>query len=98
MRAEILLDEDFARKCATPRAGSNDTLSTAEIRAAMAKKSEEFKQGGGEIYLHKPRGEIECRDTAGIGDLEPIAPPAACRAMLRWPDATGGRAQSRLTA
>ena len=34
--------------------GSNDTLSTAEIRAAMAKKSEEFKQGGGEIYLQKP--------------------------------------------
>jgi len=34
--------------------GSNDTMSTAEIRAAMAKKSEEFKQGGGEIYLQKP--------------------------------------------
>jgi phosphomethylpyrimidine synthase len=33
--------------------GMNDTLSTAEIRAAMAKKSEEFKQAGGEIYLHK---------------------------------------------
>ena len=31
-----------------------DTLSTAEIRAAMAKKSDEFKRGGGEIYLHKP--------------------------------------------
>src|SRR5437879_455302 len=30
--------------------GKNDTLSTAEIRAAMAKKSEEFKQSGGEIY------------------------------------------------
>src|SRR5207342_3839784 len=41
---------DFAR-------GKNDTLSTAEIRAAMAKKSEEFKQGGGEIYLHKPAAE-----------------------------------------
>ena len=37
--------------------GNNDTLSTAEIRAAMAKKSEEFKQGGGEIYLHKPAAE-----------------------------------------
>jgi phosphomethylpyrimidine synthase len=37
--------------------GSNDSLSTAEIRAAMAKKSEEFKQGGGEIYLHKPAAE-----------------------------------------
>src|SRR4249919_1292233 len=37
--------------------GKNDTLSTAEIRAAMAKKSEEFKQGGGEIYLHKPAAE-----------------------------------------
>ena len=34
--------------------GTNDTLSTAEIRAAMAKKSEEFKQGGGEIYVQKP--------------------------------------------
>ncbi|HTQ12498.1 MAG TPA: hypothetical protein VMH86_01380 [Rhizomicrobium sp.] len=31
--------------------GQNDTLSTAEIRAAMARKAEEFKQGGGEIYL-----------------------------------------------
>jgi phosphomethylpyrimidine synthase len=34
--------------------GSNDSMSTAEIRAAMAKKSEEFKQGGGEIYLTTP--------------------------------------------
>jgi len=34
--------------------GTNDTLSTAEIRAAMAMKSDEFKQGGGEIYLQKP--------------------------------------------
>jgi len=34
--------------------GTNDTLSIAEIRAAMAKKSDEFKQGGGEIYLQKP--------------------------------------------
>ncbi|HKD47558.1 MAG TPA: phosphomethylpyrimidine synthase ThiC [Rhizomicrobium sp.] len=37
--------------------GKNDTLSTAEIRAAMAKKAEEFKQSGGEIYLHKPAAE-----------------------------------------
>jgi len=37
--------------------GSNDSMSTAEIRAAMAKKSEEFKQGGGEIYVHKPAAE-----------------------------------------
>jgi len=37
--------------------GKNDTMSTAEIRAAMARKSEEFKQGGGEIYLHKPAAE-----------------------------------------
>ncbi|MBV9540482.1 MAG: phosphomethylpyrimidine synthase ThiC [Alphaproteobacteria bacterium] len=37
--------------------GRNDTMSTAEIRAAMAKKSEEFKQGGGEIYVHKPAAE-----------------------------------------
>ncbi|MBS0272821.1 MAG: phosphomethylpyrimidine synthase ThiC [Proteobacteria bacterium] len=37
--------------------GRNDTLSTAEIRAAMAKKSEEFKQHGGEIYLPKDAAE-----------------------------------------
>ncbi len=37
--------------------GKNDTMSTAEIRAAMAKKSEEFKQGGGEIYLQTPAAE-----------------------------------------
>ena len=34
--------------------GTNDSLSTAEIRAAMAKKAEEFRHGGGEIYVHKP--------------------------------------------
>ncbi len=34
--------------------GSNDTLSTAEIRAAMAKKAAEFRDGGGEIYVNKP--------------------------------------------
>jgi phosphomethylpyrimidine synthase len=33
--------------------GRNDSLSSAEIRAAMAKKAEEFKQSGGEIYVHK---------------------------------------------
>ena len=37
--------------------GKNDTLSSAEIRAAMAKKSEEFKQMGGEIYLQTPAAE-----------------------------------------
>jgi phosphomethylpyrimidine synthase len=37
--------------------GSNDSLSTAEIRAALAKKAEEFKQSGGEIYVHKPAAE-----------------------------------------
>ena len=37
--------------------GTNDSMSTAEIRAAMAKKSEEFKQGGGEIYLQTPAAE-----------------------------------------
>jgi phosphomethylpyrimidine synthase len=37
--------------------GNNDTMSTAEIRAAMAKKSEEFKQTGGEIYLQQPAAE-----------------------------------------
>jgi len=34
--------------------GANDTLSTAEIRAAMEKKSEEFKAAGSEIYLTRP--------------------------------------------
>jgi phosphomethylpyrimidine synthase len=34
--------------------GQNDSLSTAEIRAAMAKKAKEFKESGGEIYVHKP--------------------------------------------
>jgi len=33
--------------------GQNDSLSTAEIRAAMAKKAEEFRDGGGEIYVTK---------------------------------------------
>ncbi|MDB5735996.1 MAG: phosphomethylpyrimidine synthase ThiC [Alphaproteobacteria bacterium] len=37
--------------------GNNDSMSTAEIRAAMAAKSEEFKQTGGEIYLQKPAAE-----------------------------------------
>ena len=37
--------------------GENDSLSTAEIRAAMAKKAEEFKQSGGEIYVTKPAAE-----------------------------------------
>jgi phosphomethylpyrimidine synthase len=36
--------------------GTSDTLTSAEIRAAMAKKSEEFKTRGGEIYLHRPAG------------------------------------------
>jgi hypothetical protein len=56
VRTQILLDED---QPGSPRRakGQNDTLSTAEIRAAMAKKAEEFKQGGGEIYVHKPAAE-----------------------------------------
>ena len=33
--------------------GNNDSMSTAEIRAAMAKKAEEFRDHGGEIYLPK---------------------------------------------
>jgi phosphomethylpyrimidine synthase len=37
--------------------GQNDTLSTAEIRAAMAKKAEEFREHGGEIYLPKDAAE-----------------------------------------
>jgi len=31
--------------------GTNDSMSTAEIRAAMAKKAGEFREQGGEIYL-----------------------------------------------
>jgi hypothetical protein len=38
--------------------GQNDTLSTADIRAAMAKKAEEFKSHGSEIDLAKGRCEI----------------------------------------
>ena len=57
VRAEILLHEDFSQEVRDAAKGKNDTLSTAEIRAAMAKKSEEFKQSGGEIYLHKPAAE-----------------------------------------
>ena len=37
--------------------GQNDTLSTAEIRAAMEKKAEEFRDHGGEIYLPKSAAE-----------------------------------------
>jgi phosphomethylpyrimidine synthase len=37
--------------------GSNDGMSTAEIRAAMEKKAAEFRSGGGEIYVHKPAAE-----------------------------------------
>jgi phosphomethylpyrimidine synthase len=37
--------------------GTNDSLSTAEIRAAMAKKAEEFREHGGEIYLPKDAAE-----------------------------------------
>jgi phosphomethylpyrimidine synthase len=37
--------------------GQNDTLSTAEIRAAMARKAEEFREHGGEIYLPKDAAE-----------------------------------------
>src|SRR5246500_2448085 len=37
--------------------GNNDSMSTAEIRAAMAKKAEEFREHGGEIYLQQPAAE-----------------------------------------
>ncbi|MDE2075116.1 MAG: phosphomethylpyrimidine synthase ThiC [Alphaproteobacteria bacterium] len=37
--------------------GTADGLSTAEIRAAMARKAEEFKDHGGEIYLPKDAAE-----------------------------------------
>jgi len=37
--------------------GNNDSMSTAEIRAAMAKKAEEFREHGGEIYLPKSAAE-----------------------------------------
>jgi phosphomethylpyrimidine synthase len=36
---------------------TGDTLSSAEIRAAMAKKAEEFREGGGEIYVPKTAAE-----------------------------------------
>jgi phosphomethylpyrimidine synthase len=41
---------DFAR-------GTNDTLSSEEIRAAMAKKAEEFRVRGSEIYVPKDAAE-----------------------------------------
>ncbi len=41
---------DFAR-------GTNDVLSSEQIRAAMAKKSEEFREQGSEIYLPKTAAE-----------------------------------------
>jgi phosphomethylpyrimidine synthase len=41
---------DFAR-------GTNDTLSSEEIRAAMAKKAAEFREHGSEIYLPKTAAE-----------------------------------------
>ncbi|MGD0189288.1 MAG: phosphomethylpyrimidine synthase ThiC [Rhizomicrobium sp.] len=37
--------------------GANDSMSTAEIRAAMAKKSDEFRARGSEIYVSKPAAE-----------------------------------------
>jgi phosphomethylpyrimidine synthase len=37
--------------------GNNDAFSSEEIRAAMAKKSEEFRQSGSEIYLPKSAAE-----------------------------------------
>ena len=36
---------------------THDGMTTAEIRAAMEKKAQEFKQQGGEIYIHKPAAE-----------------------------------------
>ena len=37
--------------------GNNDIFSSEEIRAAMAKKSEEFRESGSEIYLPKSAAE-----------------------------------------
>ena len=37
--------------------GTNDTLSSEEIRAAMAKKAAEFREHGSEIYLPKSAAE-----------------------------------------
>jgi phosphomethylpyrimidine synthase len=37
--------------------GQNDSMSTAEIRAAMAKKAAEFREHGGEIYVPKAAAE-----------------------------------------
>jgi len=47
----------------------NDTLSSAEIRAAMAKKAEEFKQSGGEIYLHSEPRPAEGRANRSSGSI-----------------------------
>jgi hypothetical protein len=33
--------------------GRNDSISTTEIRAAMEKKSEEFREQGSEIYVSR---------------------------------------------
>jgi len=41
--------------------GNNDSMSTTEIRAAMAKKAEEFRDGGGEIYLPKSAIKVKTR-------------------------------------
>ncbi len=57
VRAQILLHEDFPGSARRGASGNNDSMSTAEIRAAMAKKADEFKQSGGEIYLHRPAAE-----------------------------------------
>ena len=56
-QAEILASMKISQEVRDAARGSNDTLSSAEIRAAMAKKAEEFRDGGGEIYVHKPAAE-----------------------------------------
>jgi phosphomethylpyrimidine synthase len=37
--------------------GANETLSSAEIRAAMEKKSHEFRAQGSELYVSRPAAE-----------------------------------------
>jgi hypothetical protein len=45
--------------------GQNNTLSTADIRAAMARKAEEFKQGW--------RGELFTEERGGVRQHHPFA-------------------------
>src|SRR5215471_9386702 len=52
--------------------GSNDALSSAEIRAAMAKNAVEFRQGGGDLISLQERPAMSARNTrAKFGRWQP---------------------------